>query len=132
MTSICLSADIQDGVSYSRLNFDNNTNLIMVNPNRQINSSKPINLLNQWNKTSGFYFYPLTNELSATVECNPCSAAPKFVRDMNPHLFRQIQGVVPFNQSEESYLILFKIKDRLKYCLTEGSEVWRNFDFGFN
>ena len=130
MTSICLSADIQDGVSYSGLNFNNNTNLIMVNPNRQINSSKPIKLLNRWNKTSGFYFYPLTND--TTVECNPCSAAPKFVRDMNPDLFRQIQGVVPFNQSEESYLILFKIKDRLKYCLMEGSEVWRNFDFGFN
>ena len=65
------------------------------------------------------------------INCTECHV-PEFVEKMGTELFTQIQGVVPFNQSEESYLILFKIRDRLQYCFTEEREVWHNFDFHFN
>ena len=57
---------------------------------------------------------------------------PKFVKAMDQKLFETIQGVVPHGKSNEGFLILFKIRDRLHYCLTEYSEVWHNFDFEFN
>ena len=87
-------------------------------------------MLNRWDKTSGFHFYPIKENYP--VQCSPCPDVPNFVRDMDPNLFSQIQGMVPFSQSEDSYLILFNISNRLKYCLTKESEVWHNFDIEFN
>ena len=112
--------------------FVNHTDLIVFNTNRQIHSKKPLLVLNRSNQNSGFLFYPITND--STVFCtaeSPCHV-PNFVKEMSPDLFRRIQGAVPFKESNESYLILFKIKDRLKYCLTTESEVCHNFDFEFN
>ena len=112
--------------------FFNHSDLIVFNINRQIHSKKPLLVLNRSKQNSGFLFYPITND--STVFCtaeSPCPL-PNFVKEMSPDLFRRIQGAVPFKESDESYLILFKIKDRLKYCLTAESEVWHNFDFEFN
>ena len=59
---------------------------------------------------------------------------PRFVQYMDPSLFSQIQGVVPSDdsQSDDNYLILFDIRNVLKYCFTAETEVWHNFDFEFN
>ena len=104
---------------------------IVVSLNREIYSSKPIAVFNRLNKSSVFYYWPLRDKDQRVINCTECHV-PKFVEKMDPQLFTRIQGVVPFNQSEESYLILFNISDVLQYCFTEETEVWHNFDFDFN
>ena len=123
----------QNSMSSSHVNdFNISTDLILVNLNRYHHTSQPILLLERMNKTSGFKYFPkLRYRDNSRVDC-PCPETPAFVKNMDPKLFSQIQGTVPFGQSEDSYLILFKIRDRLQYCLTEESEVWHNFDSEFN
>ena len=121
---------------FETTDFDDYRNQILVNLNRprsNITTQRLILVFNRFNKSSVFYYYPLRKEnLNKREDCNGCDV-PTFVRDMNQSLFSQIRGVVPFDepQSDDRYLILFNISNVLKYCFTEETEVWYNFDFDF-
>ena len=117
--------------SYMRVktpDFDDYKDQIVVNLNRQTGQSKPILVLNRFDKPL-FFYYPLTREkIKACTDCH----IPTFVEKMDRSLFKTILGVMPYTASPERYLILFNISNRFKYCMTEVSKVWHNFDFQYN
>ena len=124
------TSSLNGTVEYEAVDLVNFTNLIVVNTNL-INYyySKRILVFDRWNKSSVFRYYPL--KVDKRQACTGC-AVPTFVQYMDPNLFSKIQGVMSVRTRRESYLILFKIRERLQYCVTEYSEVWHNFDFEFN
>ena len=95
---------------------------------REIGSKLPLKMVSRWDKSKHTYPCLIFEDF---VDCED-SDVPTFVKAMDQKLFTTIQGVVPFGQSNDSYLILFKIRDRLQHCFTEETEVWHNFDSEFN
>ena len=91
---------------------------------------KALFMYSRWNKSSFFLHNP---DLHNRENCDQSCVRPGFVEVMKQNLFQQIQAVVPFNTTESSddYLILFNINNVLKYCFTEETEVWHNFEFDF-
>ena len=125
---------LQNGsLVYETLDFVNYTNLIVINMNDFSHFSKRILVFDRRNKSSVFRYYPL--KVDKRQACNGC-AVPTFVRKMDQKLFEKIQGMLSLGKPKKSdrnrYLVLFKIGERLQYCLTAESEVWPNFDIDFN
>ena len=113
-----------------KVDFDDYPNQVVINMNRNTRFSNRILVLNRWNKSSVFFYYPTmdSNETTCVVQ-KPLCRAPPFVKHMDPKLFSKILGVVPYTDRSSVFLILFNITNRLKYCFTEETEVWHNFEF---
>ena len=97
---------------------------LIVNKDMFYSGNKYSNLFfNRTSKSLLFYFNGAWFDCKTQVTL--CSPIPVFIEQMDVTLFSQLEGVIDFISKErkDSYLLLFRINGRPKFCTTLSEEL---------